>query len=55
MSDIAAALSETGSATAYANQHAKGQAAYHKRFFSEATGGYSPCINGHGTAPKNMK
>lgn len=53
-SEIAGAIGETGVAAQYAAQHAKGQAAYHARFYNATVGGYNPCSSDnpvcHGTS-----
>lgn len=45
MSEIAAAIGDTKTAAGFVAQHAKGQAAYHKRYYNATAGGYSPCTD----------
>ena len=54
MSEIATAIGKPYVASTLISQHAKGQAAYHARFYNATVGGYSPCSSAnpvcHGTS-----
>lgn len=43
LSVVAAALGKPADAEKWAKQHTSGQAAFHKRYYDPAVGGYSPC------------